>query len=338
MTARGANTGGPICILGLPRSGTTWVGKIFDSHPETLYRHEPDSGGALDHISITATPHSTGTLTDHMRTFLHSLPRQRSLKVCAKRPIFAKDYLPGWRDAVRRGSIHAARLASVLTALPVLEPVDPRCAEPRVVWKSIESTGRAGLIAGSDPSARVILVVRHPCGQIDSMLYGEAGRRFTDAYTAADDWGIFEYLLATDQAKRRGLTMEQLREACPEERLAWRWLLFNEKAIQELRGQPNSYIVRYEDICEKPRLLARTMFQFAGLNWSDSVEAFVQETTTPAEYADYSVYRDPERAAWGWRDRLEPAVAERICTLMDGSTPGKLYAEDTVRKRGSVDA
>jgi hypothetical protein len=32
-----------ILVFGLPRSGTTWLGKIFDSHPETLYRHEPDS-------------------------------------------------------------------------------------------------------------------------------------------------------------------------------------------------------------------------------------------------------------------------------------------------------
>jgi hypothetical protein len=30
-------------ILGAPRSGTTWLGKIFDSHPRVLYRHEPDS-------------------------------------------------------------------------------------------------------------------------------------------------------------------------------------------------------------------------------------------------------------------------------------------------------
>src|SRR6185312_4530492 len=32
-----------ILIFGLPRSGTTWIGKLFDSHPDTLYRHEPDS-------------------------------------------------------------------------------------------------------------------------------------------------------------------------------------------------------------------------------------------------------------------------------------------------------
>ena len=29
-------------LIGLPRSGTTWIAKIFDSHPDVLYYHEPD--------------------------------------------------------------------------------------------------------------------------------------------------------------------------------------------------------------------------------------------------------------------------------------------------------
>ena len=41
-----------ILLFGQPRSGTTWIGKIFDSHPDTLYRHEPDSGSALKSIPL----------------------------------------------------------------------------------------------------------------------------------------------------------------------------------------------------------------------------------------------------------------------------------------------
>jgi len=32
-----------ILLFGMPRSGTTWVGKTFDSHPIVAYRHEPDA-------------------------------------------------------------------------------------------------------------------------------------------------------------------------------------------------------------------------------------------------------------------------------------------------------
>jgi len=30
-------------IVGMTRGGNTWLGKIFDAHPDVLYRHEPDS-------------------------------------------------------------------------------------------------------------------------------------------------------------------------------------------------------------------------------------------------------------------------------------------------------
>ena len=30
-------------IVGMTRGGNTWLGKIFDAHPDVFYRHEPDS-------------------------------------------------------------------------------------------------------------------------------------------------------------------------------------------------------------------------------------------------------------------------------------------------------
>ncbi len=45
-----------VLVFGMPRSGTTWLGKIFDSHPETLYRHEPDAWGRLNAMPLLAQP------------------------------------------------------------------------------------------------------------------------------------------------------------------------------------------------------------------------------------------------------------------------------------------
>lgn len=322
---RDAGSAGPICIFGLPRSGTTWLGKIFDSHPDTLYRHEPDSGAALRDVPAHAAPDTDSESARRMEAFLADLPEQRSLKVCGKLPLFPKRHLSGWRGAVHRSSVYSAKLASSWLQLPVLEPVDRKHETPRPVWKSIESTGRAGLVARLDSGIRLVLLVRHPCGQIDSTLRGEADRRFTDDCPSADDWGIFERLMETPQAQRRGLSLDTLRDSSAVERLAWRWLLFNEKAMEELHGLPNARVVRYESLCQRPVEAARDLLEFAGLEWDSAVEAFLARSSQRDDGRYYSVNRDPLAAANGWRERLDQPTIDRIQAVVAGSEPGNLF-------------
>jgi len=321
-----AATRGPLLLVGMPRSGTTWLGKIFDSHPGTLYRHEPDSGAMRD-VSITPQAASDGPAADRIRDFLASLPQQRGLKVCGKLPLFHKQHLAGWRGGMHRTSVYMAKAASRWLTLPVLEPTDTTSVPPRTVWKSIESTGRAGLVAAAVPGARVILILRHPCGQIDSTLRGEAQQRFTDDCPSANDWGIFEHLLDTPQAQRRGLTLESLKRLTVEERLAWRWLLFNEKAMEELDGRDNARVLRYEDLCANPRQTARALFAFAGLEWDSAVDRFIDASCRPDDPGYYGIHRDPLVTANAWRKRLDRDVVERIRAVVDGSRPGALFAD-----------
>lgn len=317
---------GPIAILGLPRSGTTWLGKLFDSHPDTLYRHEPDSG-ALDAVPVHVPPDAEGGARDALRAFLETLPDRRSPKVAGKLPLFPKRYLPAWRGALHRASVYAGKAASGWVALPVITPVHGGRSSPRLIWKSIESTGRAGLIAGLEPAGRIILLLRHPCAQIDSTLRGEASGRFTDDSATANDWDLLRLLLETPQARRRGLTLEALRALTPEERLAWRWLLFNEKAMEELSGHANARVVRYEDLCREPEATLRRLFDFAGLGWDPAVADFLASSTRSGDSGYYSVYRDPVLAAEGWRERMAEPVIQRIMAVVRGTEPGQLYAE-----------
>src|SRR5690349_13785638 len=89
---RGDNGRCVIFVFGLPRSGTTWLAKIFDSHPDVLYRHEPDISVrgselprycALDEVE----PHLART-----REYLERLAEVRSLKAAGPLPVFAKDH------------------------------------------------------------------------------------------------------------------------------------------------------------------------------------------------------------------------------------------------------
>src|ERR1700712_2005324 len=70
-----------ILILGYPRSGTTWLAKIFDSHPDILYRHEPDE---------LSPPRADAEPAGQISYWL----KQRSLRAAGKRPTFAKSWRP----------------------------------------------------------------------------------------------------------------------------------------------------------------------------------------------------------------------------------------------------
>ena len=77
----------PLLLFGLPRSGTTWLGKIFDSHPDTLYWHEPDSVWRLPGSLL---PDVDGGEPDELalRAWLQRLQSSAPLKTQA-RPSFA---------------------------------------------------------------------------------------------------------------------------------------------------------------------------------------------------------------------------------------------------------
>src|SRR6185312_10315120 len=144
-----------ILVFGMPRSGTTWIGKLFDSHPDTLYRHE-------------------------LEQFVACLPEWRSPKVVGKQPLFPKNYQSIAALCAYRLSVTAAKAASrARKDFPCLyRPTAARSERARLVWKSIESSGRLGACVEALPQARAIHLMRHPCGYVASVLRGAASKRF----------------------------------------------------------------------------------------------------------------------------------------------------------------
>jgi hypothetical protein len=121
----------------------------------------------------------------------------------------------------------------------------------RLVWKSIESIGRTGLLARLMPDCRIIHIVRHPCGWIDSQSRGHREKRFSS--DDRKDWWRFDMLEATSPARSRGLTAASFRNNMSDlERDAWSWVLWNEIAAEASEGLMNVMTVLYEDVCSAP--------------------------------------------------------------------------------------
>ena len=316
----------PILLFGMPRSGTTWLGKVFDSHPDTTYRHEPDSGGALDgQVPLLAPVAQAEDYREAVLRFVDGLQANRSLRVTGKLPVFPKRGQSAAAFQLRRATLFGAKALSRWVRIGDLPEFRGLADDAIVVWKSIESLGRLGVIARLLPEARAVHIIRHPCGYVSSVLGGEAAGLMPGAVSSSEDYGIFRLLLETDAARRHALTEEHLRSLHPVERLAWRWLLYNEKAMDDLEEQANSRIVLYEDLCRDPVGGYRGLFEFAGLSWHDQSRAFVDASTHSERSAYFSVFKDPERAASGWKRKLPDEDQARVLAVVAGTRPGTLY-------------
>lgn len=314
-----------ILLFGMPRSGTTWVGKTFDSHPDVVYRHEPDSQFRLD-PAIPLLPESAdrdgyrSALVNYCQDYL---PRC-SPRACGKQPVFGKSGETALRRRAREARILGAKIVEKARgrALSWREPM-----RGRLVWKSIESTGRLGLILGLYPESRGVLLLRDPRGYVASVLRGEAQRRFQGATSIAEDWHLFELLCATSYARRCQVTVDRIRSRSAEERLAWMWVLFNQKASEDIAELPNGRAIRYEDLCARPEEGFRSLFRFCGLEWHEQTQRFVDSSTSGENATTdfYSVFKSSTESANRWRRELKPEQIAAVDSVIAEHPVGRMY-------------
>jgi hypothetical protein len=143
-----------ILVLGYPRSGTTWLAKIFDSHPNVLYRHEPNA--------LTLSRPGIGPAEQ-----ISDWIAQRGLRSAGKRPIFRKSWRPAPLALTRNVLTY---LLAGSEKLPIGMFVSRNFGLPDLIL------GRQGMVraavklvawdgsmaARTMPDCRCCLILRHP--------------------------------------------------------------------------------------------------------------------------------------------------------------------------------
>ncbi|MBI5329082.1 MAG: sulfotransferase [Betaproteobacteria bacterium] len=318
-----------ILLFGMPRSGTTWLAKIFDSHPDTLYRHEPDGRGTLNSLPLFPSRRDAEQYRHFLDGYIAHLPDIRDEKISASLPLFRKHYYTDATFALRRLAVFAYKLAShFFGRINVPDFVDFASHDGiRLVWKSIESLGRLGVLTTLQPDARCVIIIRHPCGYVSSVQRGESIGKFEAGTKSSNDWGIYEALLELPAAKARGLNMFKIQAMSAVERLALKWSLTYEHVLSETEGMENVLVVRYEDICADPLGEMQRSLQHCHLPFAKETEAFLSSSTSQSSSDYYGVFKIPLESAWKWRKQLTPEDAAAILRVASGFRAGALYPE-----------
>ena len=292
-----------ILIVGAPRSGTTWLAKIFDSHPTVLYRHEPDE----------MVP-ATGSIRQDMARWVE----QRDARTAAKRPLFRKSWqtAPAWvaRSGLAYAATAAARIG--LTGWRVPDLGNPGHA--RVVVKSVRLSSGIGEFSRACPAGRAVLIVRHPCGQVASVMRGASTGRFALATPGTDM--PFDEAAAIRFAACHGVDGPAFQQLPDAAKYAWSWRAFNETALAAIAGLSNARVVAYETLCADPAAQARDIMAFCGLAWHRQTAQFVARSTNhagPGGY--YAVLRKSRSAAEHWRSTMPPEAQAAVLAVVTGS-------------------
>lgn len=327
-----------IFVFGLPRSGTTWLAKILDSHPDTFYLHEPDIVLPPDGVPMVCEDADLESLLPAAQGYVARLTAVRTSKTLGALPLFRSRHEGPGSFALRQSVILAVKAAE---AARPLRPHLRRLTLPtfgadrgatRLVLKSVNAMGRVNLFRRARAGSRMVVLLRHPCGQIASVMRGERRHAFESDTAAADDTGILRQLAASSVGRRYGLELEALRRLTPEERLAWEWLVLTEKAITDANGD---IVLRYEDLCRDPIGESRALFAGLGLGWDPATERFIRATISKDRANHYySIFRNPQAAAERWRKDLPPDHVRRIMNVVERSEPCRAAWTSTTETRG----
>lgn len=283
-----------LLIAGVPRSGTTWIGRALGHTENTAYVNEPD--GFRDPLAFrTMLTHGENPVLEPGQpapdvdalwrgAFAGGQPAG-TVRDRLARALYERTPLDTLRAARARG--HAEGLAGLAARLAVARVAVPGA---RVVVKSVQSALALEWIADRF-QPRVLIIERNPLNVLSS--WNELGYVRNPRETAAvsayakQRWGIDppgdDATHLALQAFHFGVLTSALREAAD--------------------PHPDWLRTRHEDLCIDTVPRFRALAADAGLVWGDDAERFLTESDR--EGTPYRTQRRTEEQPDRWRDRLD---------------------------------
>ncbi|MEZ5931297.1 MAG: sulfotransferase [Alphaproteobacteria bacterium] len=312
-------------LLGLGRSGTTFLAKLIDSAPEVLYRHEPDAVLPTD-LPVYV---DGDDLERHMamaKDYVHAMATCRHWRAADHLPIFKKAFRGTFADAAYRLLVLSTKMARRCRLQPwesMPDLVDRDDGVRLHLIKSVSALGRARLFAEAVPKMRMIHIIRHPCAVYASLRVG------IDKGVMGSNVAL-KPLFSQKQSQEYPFSLKQLENAPFEQQVAYRWMLANDKAAADLAGTSRYLRVVYEDLCTDVDRVSRQVFEHLGLTTGVQTRRFIEEISEKPgagqrDVGYFRVKRPITSAVDKWKSQLDAQTVDRIREIVSHSPLGRAY-------------
>lgn len=263
------HVGKPIFLLGPPRTGTSWVGKVFSSAPGTRYLREPITQGPKEiirdaykfrYLKSDDTDVELDTIWTHMLS-IKGLLRNRHL-------------LANSRTRFSRFPLVPARL----------------------IVKEVSSIFSLEWLARRyDPN--IVVTIRHPCGFVASV-----SRLSSIGHPAIElDWLLNQNKLMKEYFSDLSSWIQSLTD--PLERWTAAYAMCLKVLADQAAKHDDWIVVKHETLCESPEHEFQSLFERLGLRYTDEVDRFLMETSRTDDDQIYSLNRDTRVESHKWKHK-----------------------------------
>jgi hypothetical protein len=187
------------------------------------------------------------------------------------------------------------------------------------IVKSVMSNLRLSWLHRQFPELRLVLIVRHPGGYINSWLTGSQ-RQFGERARLDNDVLPF----VRDEQLRYG---EAYENGTPLERELIYWTLANERPLVDLEGSDKLKVVVYEELCADPSRVLSELCDFIQIPFAPRMQTFIDASTKNHDARYYSIFKHPSVVANKWRDELTEEQLGTVDRYLRSSKLAKLWKD-----------
>jgi hypothetical protein len=271
----------PVLIVGVPRSGTTWVAHALSLSAGAVLVHEPDNHGL--HPRAFALKRGLGR-------FPALLPGQEHSR-----------YERLWRDAFT-GHVDVRPDGSGVVTRAFRRTVRGRhneLVEPGARRSMAAVVAAAARPPRTPPQGRLVVKSVHVCCSLSWLL---------------ERWQPEVVLVRRDPLDVVASWRETIRKSGPVEPVAEEvgevTTVLAQAAVEH--GIPP---VWHEDLCADPVARLQTLAARVGLEWTDAATEFVEQSNRPG--TGFELERVASEQSGRWRERLTADEAERARGVLD---------------------